>query len=400
MTAIELDLARRYVELGLRLGRHNPDFVDSYHGPLAWRLGVDAEPVRPPAALVAEAAGLIADLDADDTLDGQRRAWLRNQTVGLHTVGRVLGEEPIDYLDEVELCYGVRPEPITDDEVREAHRQLDAALSGGGSLVDRMAALRASHVVPSDSLREVIDNLAEAFRERTRQMFGLPDGERVTFDLVTDKPYSGFNFYQGDLESLVTINTDLPVLATTLAHLVSHEAYPGHHTEHCHKEVGLVDELGRIEQTISMIGTGACLLAEGLADLGLEVLMGADSRLAVAPMFADAGVHYDAEAVAATAAFGTSTERARGTLAMMLHHEGRSHDEVVDTAKRWLLYDDARARQSIRFLDDRTWRAYIFNYAEGYRLCRAFVGGDPLRFARLLDEPLTPADLADGAVAA
>ncbi|MEZ5321971.1 MAG: hypothetical protein R2698_07865 [Microthrixaceae bacterium] len=78
----------------------------------------------------------------------------------------------------------------------------------------------------------------------------------------------------------------------------------------------------------------------------------------------------------------------------MLHADGASVDEVVATARRWFVVDHARATQMVRFLTDPTWRAYVFCYAEGYRLCRHFVGGDPERFARLLDEPLTPADLA------
>ena len=46
---------------------------------------------------------------------------------------------------------------------------------------------------------------------------------------------------------------------------------------------------------------------------------------------------------------------------------------------------------------DPTWRAYVFCYSEGVALCRRFVGGDPARFARLIDEQLLPADLAAAA---
>ena len=41
-----------------------------------------------------------------------------------------------------------------------------------------------------------------------------------------------------------------------------------------------------------------------------------------------------------------------------------------------------------------TWRAYIFCYVAGLPLCRAFVGGDPARFERLLAEQFVPADLS------
>ena len=105
-------------------------------------------------------------------------------------------------------------------------------------------------------------------------LFGLPDGEHVEFELVTDQPWSGFNYYLGDLRSRVAVNTDLPVLSTGLAHLVAHEAYPGHHTEHTRKEVGLVRRRQWWEESIFLVGTPQCLLAEGLADLGLEVVMG------------------------------------------------------------------------------------------------------------------------------
>lgn len=404
------DLARRYVELGLRLGRHNPDIVDSYYGPVAWKDQIDAAPVSPTAALVDEARRLIVDLDndasrSDHELDTQRRHWLRGQTVGLHTVARMLHGDSIDFIDEVELCFGIRPERITDDEIQEAQRDLDRALRGpgggaDGSLADRTAALRDRHVIPVDRLREVIDNLADDLRERTVAAFGLPEGEHVTFDLVSDKPYSGFNFYQGDLRSLVTINTDLPVLATSIAHLVAHEAYPGHHTEGCHKEVGLARAANRVEETIALIGTPACLLAEGLADLGLEALMGTDTVTAVAPMMADAEVNFEVEPILAMSHFGEVTARARGTLAIQLHADGRSVEDVIATAKRWFVVDDARATQMVRFLNDPTWRAYVFCYAEGHRLCRSFMAGDPKRFARLLDEQLTPADLIAGAAAA
>ncbi|HPB45375.1 MAG TPA: hypothetical protein PLP95_05935 [Microthrixaceae bacterium] len=393
---------RRYVELGLRLGRHNPDIVDSYYGPKQWRDRIDAEPVRPAEELRDAAGELIAEFDADTHLGSARARWLRSQTVGLHTVARHLAGERIEYLDEVELCYGVRPERITTDEVMAAQHALDRALKGASDeasapLSQRLAAMRERHVIPVDKLRGVIDNLAQELRARTRAAFGLPDEEGVSFDLVSDKPWSGFNVYQGGFHSLVTINTDLPVLSTSIAHLIAHEAYPGHHTEGCRKELGLVRERGQLEQSIALIGTPSCLLAEGLADLGLEALVGPDTHAATEPMLRDAGVHIELESVQALSVFSETLARARGTLALMLHADAAPVDDVVRTAQQWFVIDEARATQMVRFLTDPTWRAYVFCYAEGHRLCRAFMAGDPRRFARLLDEQFTPQELAAAA---
>jgi hypothetical protein len=89
----------------------------------------------------------------------------------------------------------------------------------------------------------------------------------------------------------------------------------------------------------------------------------------------------------------------RQDAALMLHDEGRSADDVVAFLQRWLLVDDVRARQSLRFLASPLWRAYTSTYVEGYRLLRGWLDARPEgvalteRFGRLLDEPLTPAAL-------
>jgi hypothetical protein len=89
--------------------------------------------------------------------------------------------------------------------------------------------------------------------------------------------------------------------------------------------------------------------------------------------------------------------KARGTLALMLHAEGRPVDDVVAWAERWLLLPKIRAEKQISFISDPTWRAYIFCYTEGVELFRRFVAGDPARFETLLTEQLVPADLVAAA---
>ena len=54
----------------------------------------------------------------------------------------------------------------------------------------------------------------------------------------------------------------------------------------------------------------------------------------------------------------------------------------------------------LAFIEDPTWRSYISTYADGFRLSRAYVGGDPARFVTLLTEQLTPEDLVPAASAA
>jgi len=397
----------RYLLLGLETGRHIDGLVDAYYGPPTLAERVAAAPVLDPHRLVEDGRALIADLDGGTPLGGdvgaesvpesgsaRRRRWLRAQTLGLLTTARRLAGETIGYEEEVELCYGVRPRPVPDDELAAAHRRLDEAVPGSGPIGERLIAWRESHAVPVDRLPAAIGSLAQDLRERTQRLFGLPDGEHIEFELVTDKPWSGFNTYLGGLRSRVSVNTDLPVLSTSLAHLVAHEAYPGHHTEHCRKEVGLVRRRHWLEETIFLVGTPQCLIAEGLADLGLEVVLGPRPEPVVAEHLHPLGIRYDAEVIAAVSEASEALGAVRANAAWRLHADGADPETVIDEVARWALLPRARAAKAVEFLLHPTWRAYITCYVDGLRLCRRFVADDPNRFAELLSEQLVPDDLA------
>ncbi len=384
----------RYLEVGLRLGRHLDGLVDAYFGPEDVAARVEAEPLRPLPALVADLRGLVADLDAGDgDLAPARRRWLRAQAAGLHTAARQLAGEDVAFLDEVESCYGVRPEFVDHDVLAEAHERLAVALPGSGPLAERYDAWRTSHLMTREQLTAAVHTVADAFRERTASAFGLPDGEHIEFELVTDQPWSGFNYYEGGLRSRVAINTDLPVSSTAIGHLIAHEAYPGHHTEHCRKEVGLVRRGQQIEEAIFLVGTPQCLLAEGLADLAIDALLGPDHEPVMAELLHPLGIRYDTEVVAAVASAGEALSAVRGNAALLLHDRKRPEEDAVAELEHWGLLSHERAVKSIDFLTHPTWRAYIFCYTHGLPLCRGFVGGDPARFDRLLTEQFVPADL-------
>jgi hypothetical protein len=270
-------------------------------------------------------------------------------------------------------------------------------LPGSGPLRDRYIAWREAHAVPPEVLETAVRSLADDLRDRTQRLFGLPDGERIEWVFETDKPWSGFNYYEGDLRSRVAINVDLPVLSLGLGHLVAHEAYPGHHTEHTRKEAGLVRQRHWEEETIFLVGTPQCTLAEGLADLGAEVVIGRRPEAAVAEHLRPLGVRYDADVAAEVAEAGEALSWVRSNAAIGLHDAGWPEADAVAYLERWALLPRNRAAKAVSFLTDETWRAYSHCYTEGLRLCRGYVGGDPVRFERLITEQVLPEDLAAAA---
>ena len=198
----------------------------------------------------------------------------------------------------------------------------------------------------------------------------------------------------------MAINADLPHRLSQLAHLVAHESYPGHHTEHCRKEQGLVERSGRLEHTVFLVNTPECLMAEGLADLGVQASVGDGWGTWAAEVLGDLGLRFDGVLAERIAAAAAPLNRVRQDAALMLHDLGADPDEVVAHLQRWSLVSDDRARQQLRFLTHPLWRASITPYVEGFDLLSRWLdarpGGEPVgdRFLRLLDEPLTPAVVA------
>ncbi|ORV09627.1 hypothetical protein [Mycobacterium celatum] len=395
-------LIRDYLLLGLRFDRIESGYVDAYTGDLALRRLVADEPAPDPAELVRQAERLIAtlpDVPRRNGFDDTRADFLRAHLRALACAGRKFAGEDIGFVEEVRAYFDVDIAKGDAETYRQAHARLDELLGGTGPLAERMIAYRAAEEIPPQRLAECIEAFSSALRDRVRAEYPLPDTETIEYQVVTDKPWSGFNYYLGNFHSTVAVNADLKQLMSNLPRLVAHESYPGHHTEHCRKEAGLVRRHGQAEQTLFLVNTPQCLIAEGLADLALHVAVGPGWGRWAADIYADLGLRFDGERAEAISEATAALAGVRQDAALMLHDEHRDADEVTDFLRRWLLVTDERARQMLRFLSSPLWRAYTSTYVEGYRLLRSWLDNRPAgvslteRFGRLLDEPLIPSAL-------
>ncbi|MDX3658638.1 hypothetical protein PV646_15130 [Streptomyces sp. ID05-26A] len=392
------ELVRGYLVLGLRLGRLVPGFVDSFTGDPALSRAVDNEPRLHPRGLGEQARLLRRELPGCD-LTEQRKQFLDAHLRALDCTARKLDGERISFVDEVEQYFQVRIRPGDEDSYAQAHRRLDTALEGPGSLAERLMDHRTADEVPRRRLQGAVHAVSSALRDRVRQKYALPEQEIVEYQVVTNKPWSGFNYYLGGYRSRVAINADMGHRMSNLPHLVAHESYPGHHTEHCRKESGLVTKRGHAEQSIFLINTPQCLMAEGMADLGLHAAVGPGWGVWTEQIFADLGLRMDGELSEKVESAASGLLTVRQDAALLLHDRGADQDDVVAHLRRWLLVPDRRARQMVRFLADPLWRAYTTTYVEGVRLVRAWLDvrapGETLdsRYLRLLDEPLVPKSL-------
>src|SRR5829696_3808957 len=331
-------LARDYILLALRLDQHLPGIVDGFFGPADLKAMADMEQLRAPARLADDAVALRGRLAAEVPDDEPRREWLELQLVALETLARVRAGEPIDYPDQVSRCFAITPRRRPDAALEAAAAALAELLPGPGALAERVAAEDERWTIDPTRVRVVVDALAARYRAWAAEHYDLPPGEDLSVRLVHDQPWSGYNWYDGGYRSRVDFNLDLPVRLPAFIRVVAHETYPGHHLEHSCKERVLVDERGHAEAAILLINTPECLISEGLAELGAELVATPDvlpdllvelAPVAAVPLAGDAGALRDAAVrQAAILEQRRVLDGARLNAALMLHADGLPRADV------------------------------------------------------------------------
>jgi hypothetical protein len=401
-------VAEEYVKLVLALGEHDRDYVDAYLGPEEWRAEATAMGLSV-ADIGERASGLLADLGGMEAGDGteleaQRRRALVRTIESLAARARMLAGEELSFDEESMALYDARAPRKSAEEFEGVLEELDALLPGNGSLTDRLDEFRGDFVIPSESLDAVFQAAIDACREKTAAQIELPDGESFVVEYVTDKSWSGYNWYKGDFHSLIQVNTDLPIYIDRAIDLACHEGYPGHHVYNVLIERELVEKRGWTEFLVYPLFSPRSLIAEGTANFGIEVAFPGEERISferevLFPMAGlDAnrvGEYYEVEDLVSRLEYA-GNEAARGYL------DGEmSAGDAVEWLMSYALMSRPRAEQRLRFIEQ--YRSYVINYNLGQDLVRDFIersGGthdDPdvrwRLFTELLSKPYLPSDL-------
>jgi hypothetical protein len=402
-------IAERYVKLVLAVGQHDADYVDAFYGPPEWK--ADAERKKLPLREIGAAAErLIADIpnlsDAErtDELVVLRHDYLKRQLDALGARVRMLEGAKLTFDEESRALYDAVAPVHPESYFEAALKEIDRALPGEGPLVDRYDAFRQTFVIPADRLARVFDRAIAECRVRTLPHVQLPANESFTVEYVTSKPWSGYNWYQGNYRSLIQVNTDLPIYIDRAVDLACHEGYPGHHVYNALLEKHLVRDRGWVEFTVYPLFSPQSLIAEGTANYGIEVAFPGDQRLAFERdvLFPAAGLDPSQAAVyAKVRSLADRLAYAGNEAARQYLNGGLSRAEAVAWQMRYAMTPAAAAEQRTRFFD--TYRSYVINYNLGKDLVKQYVesaGGvatQPARrwqeFVRLLASPRLPSGL-------
>jgi hypothetical protein len=397
--------AERYVKLVLAVGEHDADYVDAYYGPGAWRDEAkrakrSLTDIHVEAVALAEALRTTA-VPAEPML-ALRRNYLTRQTEALVTRVEMLEGKKLTFDEESKALYDAVAPHHPEAYFQGVLDDLEKELPGAGSLPERIETYRSGFVIPREKLDAVFKEAIAACRARTLEHIALPEGETFTVEYVTDKSWSGYNWFKGNYTSLIQVNTDLPIFIDRAIDLACHEGYPGHHVYNTLLEKNLVRDRGWVELSVYPLFSPQSLIAEGSANYGIDVAFPADERVDFEKvhLFPLAGLD------ATRAAQYYRIQELTSKLSYAGNEAARRYlDGEVDGAAaaawltRYALMAPERARQRVRFIDQ--YRSYVINYNLGKDLVAQYVerhsAGDPQArwrlFAELLSSPRLPSAL-------
>ncbi|MBK9097057.1 MAG: hypothetical protein IPM14_02845 [bacterium] len=406
-------VAEGYVKLVLEVGKYDPNFVDAYYGPKEWRPKEENLPFDSTAntKLINIADSLLNELEllsdySATELETLRYRYLYKQLFAVKTKIIVLNGSVLPFDLESRAFYDVSSPEINEEELENTLNELDKILPGKGDVAERFINLRKNFEIPKNKIDAVLDAAIKECKSRTSKYVNLPAGEKFKVEYVTQKPWGAYNWYKGNLFSVIQVATDFPVYIDRAVGLAAHEGYPGHHVYNILLEKNLVKDKGWIEYTVYPLYSPQSLIAEGTAVVGEKLLFPGDERIkfekeVLFPIAkldtANAYLYYKALELQ-NKLDGSSVLAAEKYL-----NEDWTKEETVAWLQRYQLMTKERAEKYLSFIE--TYRSYVVTYDMGEILINDYMernGGTEDNLARkweifnqLISTPQTPSGLLD-----
>jgi hypothetical protein len=394
-------LANEYLFLELSMGWHDNAHVDAYFGPESIRTAAN-EAQLSLDEIQARALKLeIVLVEMMDESEAERQDGLVRRLGALQTRIELNEGQQRPFDEEAMSLFGTAAPDHDAAYFQEILDEIDDLIGGEGELPDRVDQFQSQFAIPNDRLADVFDAAIAECRRRTLLYIELPANESFSIEYVNDKPWSGYNWYQGNAQSLIQVNTDLPIYISRAVDLGCHEGYPGHHTFNALLEKNLVQDKNWPEFSIYPLFSPQSLIAEGSGNYGIDLAFPGDERIEFEKevLFPLAGLddeqadrYYEMLALLAKLNYA-GNEAARDYLNGTIDRE-----QAVQWLVDYALMSPDRAKQRTEFFD--AYRSYVINYNLGKDLVQSYVerGTDDMterwkRFEKLLSSPMTAADL-------
>jgi len=357
-------IGEEYIRLGFQIDQvlkaakgDDLIIVDNYFGPPEFKsetIAVDGDELR-------RAIRTLEGRVRKQIKEEPRRTFLLKQLAAMDLLVRFALDDLISFQERVETGLDVNVVTVPSERIDELTEVVTRALSKKvlkGDLTSMATSWRKQAMATGSEIIPLAEELAEQARQATqRLLFDLPDSESLEFRAVPDAPWSAYNYYQGQFRSLIEINIKLPQSKYGVWGWVTHETYPGHHTQLLQQELGYQRGTRHLEACIAIINTPECTVAEGLAEAGID-LLAADR-----PLTAPEKITYQLKQL----------RRAVGINALVMLHEKQSSEvEVVNYIQEMGAFEEVYAKARLPFMTDPMWAPYGFTYIFGAWLVKGF----------------------------
>ena len=364
-------ISEDYVKLVLEIGQYDNTFVDAYFGPEEWKPTAPKSKTLPLIKFVKRANTLIRYCDTllvsdDPNLEIARINMLKKQLIAVRTKTEMIGGKFYTFDEEAKLLYDAEPPHFSMHHFDELLVGLDRLLAGEGDLPTRYNNFMAEFIIPKEKLDTVFRVAIDESRKITKDYFELPENENFILEYVTNKVWSGYNYYKGNAQSLIQINTDFPIYISRAIDLASHEGYPGHHIYMMLTEQNLVTTKGWMEYSVYPLFSPSSLIAEGSANYGIDVVFPGGKRIAFEKesLFPLAGIDTSkAEIFYKAQDLMSKLNYARNEIARAYLNGDISRKNAIKQIEKYSLFTPEKAAQSVRFIEAN--RSYIINYNLG-----------------------------------
>ena len=391
------NFGKEYLLLGLRMDKLIDGFVDTYYGPSELKELVGNEKPLSPKNLLESCKKLQKQL-IDEAFIEERVRFLEKTLGAIETSLNINIGEELPFLEKVNRLYDIKPGLIDDSIFYKLVEKFNSAYQGSGTLLDRYNTFKKKHEIPIEMLDYTFNNAFKVVSEKTYDVLPdlLPDSEEISIEFVKDKPWGAYNWYLGDFKSRIDINTDQPIDCMNVLRLFTHEAYPGHHTEHAIKEKQLYIDQKRFEHSILLIPTPEAVISEGIGNTAANVLFSDEEK---GRLILDDLCHNpsseDLDVMIFQNQLWLISPKLLNNLAIYAHEDGWSDDELVKYALDFGFTTEKEVRQSLKFIRHPLWSTYVFNYSFGETLIKEKFGShpSPKDFKTLLTHPILPSDL-------
>jgi hypothetical protein len=403
------DLAERYVRLGLTIGQYDADFVDAYYGPDSLKPADTKLSIFPKDSLLVAVTTLSNELKAipQDTINvtnNLRATWMINQLTAFKRRIRIFSGEFGTFDEESKDLFGVVAPVYPESYYQELLKGLDSLLPGNGPIAVRFQDMANRFILPVNKTELVFKTTIEEARKRTLQHYMLPGNESFILEFVKGKSWSGYNWYKGNYNSLIQINTDLNIYVERAIDLACHEGYPGHHVYNMLLEKNLYRDKGWVEISLYPLFSPQSLIAEGSANYGIDVAFPGNEQMiytrdVLLPLAGldTIGIDFYFKALKLKGKLNF----ARNEVARGIINGNMTEMEALRWLKDYNLFTEEAAQKSISFI--KKYRSYVINYNYGQYLVKNYIesrGGTIENvskrwelFQQLLSNPITIAQL-------